>query len=270
MLRIRFFICFWLVLLVSGCDNSLDPLDRERGQFSIYGTLDLDKQHNFIRVKDLNEPLLPEATRDFTATVTFRNLNTGDSEIMEDSVVKFEDVYTHNFKTTLPMIPDTKYEVEVRDGDRMLSTTATTPRIASTDVNPENGDCLTSIRISFEPVTSSRYLEVEMGFEFNNRMFWGIPVLRDSQISEVVNLQFQPRRFINEVLDPLNTAPVFWCHELSSDEFQIKYRVFGPDYFENTLSDTINVPGGIGKLGALYDDLLLFTIDTTNVCAPFC
>lgn len=269
-MNIRLFICFWLILFISGCDNSLDPLDRERGQFSIYGVLDLNKQHNFIRVKDLNEPLLPGSTRDLAAEVTFMNMNTGDSEVMEDSVVKFQDIFTHNFKTTLPINPETKYRVAVKDGDRMLSVSTTTPGIVSTDVNPKNGDCLTFIHISFEPLESSRFLEVEMGFEFNNRMFWGVPELTDSNFSEIVNISFQPRRFINEVLDPLNEAPFFWCHELSSDEFQVKYRVFGPDYFENTLSDTVNIPGGIGKLGALYDDQFTFTIDTTNVCAPFC
>lgn len=258
-------------LVFTGCDNTINPLDEDRGHYSIYGALDLNSPSNYIRVKDLNAPLTAAATRELDVTVTFENLDNGDSDILEDSVVRFEEIYTHNFRVTLPVNPQTGYKVKVEGENGLVSATATTPARAATNVIPEMEDCETPVNIAFEPVESLVHLEVSLGFYYNNNLLWGRPDLRQSTSNpnEII-ARFTPLRYINDVLDPMGEEPTYWCHELSDDKFEVEYTHYGPDFFEHTLSDTVNIPGGAGQFGAYYEDAFTFSIDTVNVCFPFC
>lgn len=155
------------VLIVgSGCDNSIEPLS-DRSTFSIYGYLNLSEQRQFIRVRDVSEPLLGDsASQDIDAAVTLEELSTGTTWALRDSVIAFGDLYTHNFWTDLTLQPDTEYRVTVTrsDGVTTQATTRTPRAIAPVSV-PEAGNCLTTFSIPFPGIQSrQRIYEVKVGF----------------------------------------------------------------------------------------------------------
>lgn len=259
----------------SGCDNSLDPLDEERGVYSIYGYLNIYEDINYIRVKNLNTSLQQDTTDQIDAEVTFENLDSGLTETLEDTIVEFEGIKTHNFKTTIDIKPETKYRVEVERSDgRTTSATATAPPIAKTDVNPVGANCTTPVDISFEPVQNQLALKVDIGFDYNNTTYWvrSNRFITDSE--DKITISVTPFRILEEVFAvppaPNNSyqeGEVF-CHELNSDIFKVHYSHYGPDLFTNTISDTLRIPGGTGRFGALYKDSFSFKIDTTPLCPP--
>ena len=274
-LHLAFVLLLGVPVLVAGCDNSVDILDRDTGLYSVYGALDINAEINSIRVKNLNTPLVDDSTRTLDATVTLENRRTGTSQVLKDSIVQFENVYTHNFRTTMPINPDTKYRLTVKHPDgRTAQATATTPPLAETNVNPRGKACETPIRIAFEPVASPKNLEPEIGFEIDGQRRW-TPAFRprsNESNADLVFVQFTPKQLLDAVFkpdSPLGGQEV-WCHELDSNTLFVRYTHLGPDFSGDTPSDSLNVPGGLGQFGGYYEDSFTFKIDTMNVCAPFC
>lgn len=261
--------------LISGCENNISVLDQETGLYSVYGALDINADTNYIRVRNLNTPLVGDSTRTLEATVTFENSRTGTSMVLEDSIVQFEGVYTHNFRTTADITPNTEYRVTVEHPDgRTAQATATTPAIAKTSVDPRGGDCETPIRITFDPVASAGQLDPELGFNYGGTRRW-TPTFRPQTTGVApgqVFLQFTPKQLLDAVFKPDSPfgGKEVWCHELDSEDLYVRYTHFGPDFSEDSSSDSLNVPGGIGQFGGFYEDSFEFEIDTANVCAPFC
>lgn len=266
--------CFLLLggaLLLGGCDNSLSPFNRTDGFYSIYGHLDLYEAHNYIRVKDLNSPLRGDSTRKFPGTVTFENLDTGNSEVMEDTVIRFDDVYAHNFRTSLPMRPGDRYRVraESPSGETAYAA-ATAPRIAGREVKPTGENCVTPIRMAFRPVESHTNLSVEIGIEYNNKRFWATGTTHEGDepgetlvsMSPITQI-FTPQIVIDNALEGLDLEVE--CYMLDTVRLYVRYTHYGPDFFEKIESDSLDIPGGIGRFGALYRDSFSFVIDTTRV-----
>lgn len=68
---------------------------------------------------------------------------------------------------------------------------------------------------------------------------------------------------------PVMEADTVFCHQLDSDRLKVRYTHYGPDLWENTISDTFHIPEGSGRLGAFYKDNFSFRIDTTKLCPPY-
>lgn len=255
---------FW----VSGCDNSIDPLDEERGIYSIYGGLNVNSDINYIRVRDLNVPIREGERWEFDGTVSITNKNTSETQVLNDTLVSIDDIYVWNFESTMPIEPETVYEVTAEKPDgRHVTATATTPNITEVQTSPEFPDCLTPITIDIEPVKTGR-IEAELGFRWLGQILWlsvSPGIIGPGESPERYRLRLTPRELITERLDTSR-----WCHQLPEDLLYLRYTHFGPDFSEATISDTLNIPGGAGNLGAYYNDVVSFTIDTTNVCEPFC
>lgn len=160
------------------CDNSIDPLD-ENDLYSNYGMLGVFRDTNYIRVKKLNSPLLADSTRSLNATVTLKNLITGQTQILEDSVVRFDSIYTHNFLTTLNILADSWYLLTVaKQNEVKLTTKAKTPNIANLDVQIEYPDvpppyspeippppCRATLTFKFHPVKELANLRYRHDFK---------------------------------------------------------------------------------------------------------
>lgn len=269
-------------IFISGCENSIQPLDRNNGVFSIYGALDLKKEVNFVRIKDLNRTLLQDTAGSIDASVVIENLQSGNSDVMQDSIVAFDGVKTHNFYTGMDILPDTRYRVSVERSDGRTVTAETyTPSIARTDVEPVMEDCKTTIKVTFSPVEERINLSLNIGFNYNGARQWvylrenlaaGPGNIDNDQKTEIYS--FSPK----DILDLFTGydavfnqgAEEIWCHELDDDRFYVRYTHYGPDFFENTTSYSLQIPGGTGRLVSLYKDTLNFRIDTANVCKPKC
>lgn len=251
-----------LATILTGCDNTLEPFERGKGLYSIYGALDLNKDINYIRVKDLNEPLISDKSDSLDATVTLENINQNETEILQDSLVKFEDVYTHNFRTTLPINPDTEYEITVERSDgESIKVTTTTPNIADVSWGPTDEFCSTPIEIIFEPIFSPNDLEISVGFDYENVRYWSNPDPRHFE-DEKVTYYFAPINILSDVFSPPDSEPIE-CYQLDNEFLYVKYTHYGPDFGEVNYEE-INAPEGTIDFGAYYEDSFSFPIDTTK------
>lgn len=270
-------LCLLFLSGLSGCENSIDPLDKETGLFSVYGTLDLRSNLNYIRVKDLNIPLQQDTTGAIEASVVFEDLDRGLIDTMQDSIVEFDGVKTHNFYTDMDILPDSRYRVTVENLEGSTVTAeAITPHIAETNVEPVSEPCLTQIRLTFDPLLDRNDIALIFGFRYENQLRWVVPragVLGEpgdffDDETETEIFSFTPKAILD--IYPTSEDDELWCHELDSDILYVRYTHYGPDFFNNSTSDSLNVPNSTGRLGALYRDTLSFQIDTSNVCKPFC
>ena len=262
---IYFSVFVLMVSVLLSCDNSIDPINREKGIYSVYGSLNIDDNINYIRVKELNKPLLADSTKEIDAEVELTNLDTGNSEILTDSVIKLDNIYTHNFYTTMNITPNTDYEliVERSDGRSVTAQTAS-PEIANRRVNPTNETCYTPIKISFQPVLDSEDVRVNVGFEYQGDTYYARGLPQDRESPNTLSLTFTPKEIIDRRFGSLIGIDVR-CYELSSKLLQVEYRHYGPDFLEGTESDTLPVPGGTSRFGAYYDSTFTFPIDTSEV-----
>ncbi|NGP76141.1 hypothetical protein G3570_05830 [Balneolaceae bacterium YR4-1] len=273
---------FFFLLFYTGCDNSIQPLDRENGVYSIYGALDLRDDMNFVRIKDLNRTLQQDTSGVIDATVIIEDLQSGVSDVMQDSIVAFDGVKTHNFYTGMEILPDTRYRVSVERSDgRTVSAEAETPSYSQTNVEPVMEDCLTPIHVTFDPVEERINLSLNIGFNYDGEIQWvpyresigaGPGDINNGEKSETFT--FIPKTVLDEFTGASNPfssgAEAIGCHQLDNDQFYVRYTHYGPNSFESATSDSIQIPRGTGRLLSLYKDTLNFRIDTVNVCWPNC
>lgn len=264
----RFTLLFGVVgglLLLSGCDNTIEPFSGG-STFSIYGYLNLSEPRQFVRVKDMNQPLVGDSTRTIDATVRLENLDTGASYPMQDSAVAFDGVYTHNFWVNLDVVPNTAYRVTVTrsDGTTTRSTTRT-PRAIAPVPTPASGNCLTSFRVPLPDIRDTqRIRQVAVGFlpEQESSGPGGAPgpggdrnpgdttpqvriwvAAEDSESIQVVGfgggedvqLRFTPEPVLGTEIASQNTPPfsVYTprCLKLGDDRIRVAYLLLGPDWF---------------------------------------
>lgn len=259
LLKCLFFLVIGLSLfIITACDNTIDPHNEERGLYSIYGMLDIDKSQNYIRIRDLHSPFTDEATQEIDAEVTLQNLANGTSEVLRDTVVEFGRENSHNFLTTMNITPDTPYQltVERSDGKEMMAM-ATTPPVAQVNVQPSNPRCGDVVTISFNPVNRSQDLEFLIGFDFGSAIG---RVFKKYELSQEANkrlvIQKSPLEVINEII------PRRDCSSIVINKVFVKYTHYGPDFFENTFGDEIL--GEAGQFGGGYDRSFEIPIDSTD------
>jgi hypothetical protein len=111
----------------------LDPSEQYR--YSLYGVLDVAADTQVIRVDPLGSPVEVGASPTFDATVTLRNLKSGETIPLQDSLTTLDagSTQAHNFWTTRPIQPGTQYQVAVsKDNTVLTSATTTTPTQAPT------------------------------------------------------------------------------------------------------------------------------------------
>lgn len=267
-----------LLLLFSGlsglsCDNTMNPFKRDKGLYSIYGYLDIDKDVNYIRIKDLNSAFVPESTRTIDARVTLKNLDNGADETLKDSVKRFDGLYTHNFRTTLAIHPDTRYELTARRSDGKTATAvATTPQIVEVKANPVGVNCQTPTTIKITPISSLSVLDLYVGFKKNKQKFYWkfdpLSYFTKEGSPKTYYLRFSPQKLIDLRFPVRNPPPKhkFRCYQLDTDSLFVKYTIYGPDFFKDKGPDSLKIPGGTGQFGGLYDRSFSFPIDTVKLC----
>ena len=260
------FLCVALVFFtffggLQGCETEINGLNEEKGIYSIYGYLDLKKDTNFVRIKNLNTPLTATSSDSIDAKVTLKNLANGNTSVLKDSVVEFDGVKTHNFMTTEDLQPDTEYQVKVQRSDgRSLSATASTPYLANRELKPSNPVCEGPTELVFEPVRDKFALDLKISFLYEGQRYW---VNANNRLEEKGDGVVASFWFENIVKAPFSPELVF-CNELSSDIFTIQYYHYGPDLFKDNVSDSINIPGGAGRFGAFYKESFTVQVDTAR------
>lgn len=272
-------LCAALVLLV-GCENTIEPLSGDGG-FSIHGFVNVSAERQFVRVRDLSSPLTANATRTIDATVTLKNVATGETTSMQDSVVVFQDVYTHNFWADVDIQAGTEYQVIVEgsDGARTVASTRT-PDLVRVEPEPPSGHCLDNFKVWFRGITELNLITTRVGFRTGGSSVWlnEEPAFeRNASPGSDVRLAFQPERILaNEIPSQDNPDTSFRyeprCLLLDTSALRVAFTHLGPAWsgqlpegpllFDPT--DSRFVENGLGFFGGLRQDTVAVRVDTSG------
>lgn len=265
----KYLICILLVMAcASGCDNSVDPVVRNSEGYTIYGALDLRKDTSFIRVKDINVPLIADSTRTFEGLVRLRNITTGTESILQRKERVFDDITVFNFYTT-EVQEITTYEIEVeREGRVITSAIATTPADAELTINDENPRCLDTIEFTIDPYLKDELISFFYGFVIQGQ-FLQASFVSPAQVQEG-GAPFQTSFVVEEALQTVvsRNAPVLnpplpeTCSDLLDQNLYIEYIHYGPNFIQEVELDSVIVPGSFIRFGGLYDSTFSIPIDT--------
>lgn len=256
-----------LVLLSTfwGCDNSIDPFEDITVRYSIYGALNINKEINYIRIRDLSFTI-DEAPETIDITVTLKSLATGEIESLQDSLVVFDGVNTHNFVSRMNIEPETTYRLTITkpDGDS-FSVSATTPKLIeniSTTITERLPDgCYTELKTRFYPYNINYPVVAQVGYELINNtdeIVWydlGRPQISEQNQEFTIDVQIRNLLWIT-VLGRSPDVPPNYCVVLRSATLYFSYRHFGPEYVTNAASDSLNASGNMGNFIAFYTDTI--------------
>lgn len=119
-----------VLAIVSGCDDTFEPLqENTKYVFSMYGTIDVTADTQWVRVMPIGDRLFNDSAEPNGTVVTLRNLDTGITVTLNDSLFVFGGPsYVWNYWTTTEIYPETMYEIRAvaRDG-RASSVVVRTP-----------------------------------------------------------------------------------------------------------------------------------------------
>lgn len=281
------FVCLLFLAMIAGvtaCDRTVDPFEDDQGIYSVYGALEVGEQPNIIRVRNLLEPFRADSTFPFDATVTFTDLQTGETTQLRDTVVNFEVGRTYNFILEEELELDSQYQITVErsDGEEVTTSIATTPGLAEVSYAPfQFIYCETQIDFRFHNVKQSELVQMEIGATYQGDVHWAEMNLvgeieYDPQL-DVHTVEMSPRNLLVEVFtpvlpdnpyyDPYTLFPTVTCNELDNSTIMIRYKHFGPEWQtgrpieEGEIdTDSGDVENGLGFFGAYRTDTLSFEI----------
>ena len=276
---------FFTCLVLLGCGSKeINPLEDERGIYSFYGALDMERSTNYIRVRDLRLPHLAEQTIGENTVITFEDLEKGTSIILLDSLVDFSGNITHNYILNKTLQPRQPYRITARRNDGALSESiANTPGITIAGAVPdENVSCGQRITFHFDNVLPSEQIRVDAGFEYEGEMYWfEITRYCDFKYDEFTNrvsLEKNPINLLGLVFPPQNInipqcqniIPRISCDELSSDVAYLRYYHLGPEWqrifpvIQVNPDNVKDVENGLGFFGAYRSDLITYTLSINS------
>ena len=189
------FLIFTVLFCLSACDTTIEPIADSDPVYSMSGPLDLQRSPNYIRVHNVNSLLNPETTRELDVQMVFTNLTTMESELLRDSVVVFDNLYTHNFKIERPIEYDTRYRIDIEDHrgfrDSLVSvTTKETLMSVSTDTVTCNERFY--VELTNIDLDAGERLDTEVAIQTSNTWQW------------------TPRRDFEEYNSDTNTLVLGW------------------------------------------------------------
>ncbi|MFB6098994.1 MAG: hypothetical protein ABEK84_07780 [Salinibacter sp.] len=274
----RLSVFFAGIVLLVGCDATLTPFGNETGFYSVYGYLATSSDTHTIRIQDLSEPLTTENSRTLDVTVRLKNLATGRTETLMDSVVQFKGLYTHNFRTRLDVTPETRYRLTV-EGPNGKSTeaTATTPNVTKTDLDPAQGaQCTGTVGVRFPRISRTSLVELQLGMKYSGKVQFERVEVKDP-VGPGVAYGFIPAVLTEEFVPeakrvwtrPTKCNPEHYCRFLDDRKIRIAYTHFGPDRRADSTRESVftsNVKNGIGSFVGLRRDTLIARLDTKLRC----
>ena len=136
----RFFPLYIAIFLcLTACEETVYPILETDRQYTLFGTLDMAKDTQYVRVIPIRPTLVPTGEK-LDATVLSRDLTGGQEVIWQDSTVIFDDGSPGKvFYVPLRIQPGHTYRIEVHpDGsDHVTSAETTVPEQPHATVMPE-------------------------------------------------------------------------------------------------------------------------------------
>jgi hypothetical protein len=158
---------------ITACDSSIHPIANKGKAYSIYGPLDIQKTPNYIRVHDTNVLLRADETEDLDVEMTLSNLDTGEEKELSKEIVFYNGVYTHNYEIEDSITFDTRYKVEIEDGDGFKdSLISVTTREASTTVPTDSVYCNEYFKVEINEVALDKGERLEIEVAMRKGKVW--------------------------------------------------------------------------------------------------
>lgn len=236
-----------LMLFLSGCDSSIKPILNEQKTYSIYGPLNIYETPNYIRVHDNKALLSPEGTLPLDVEVTFTDLESGEMEVLEDRIIQFDSLYTHNFEVNMPIEFDSRYQVDMEDesGTGYSLTTVTTKESELT-VLKDSVTCISPFRIHLSNIdlAAGERLDAEVGVRIGSEWYWTkreMSRIYNQETDDVV-LSWTPDQISLFILGPFDSIP---CREFTSDKVRFRFTHIGyVENLETTPPNNAGTPSG--------------------------
>lgn len=137
----RFLLVCCVLLSLAACEDTVDPILESDTDFTLFGTLDMAQDTQFVRVIPIRESLFPDNTGPLDVVFTSEDLVTGEQVVWRDSIVTFSSGATgHVFYAPLRIRPSHTYRIEIRPNGSDVVTRAetTVPDQPDIDVQPPN------------------------------------------------------------------------------------------------------------------------------------
>ena len=141
LMRLSSFALVLSVLVLSACEESVNPILESDQQFTIFGTLDMQQDTQFVRVIPIRPTLETETGAPLNVTFVSTDLVTGEMLEWRDSTVQFASGSVgHVFYTALRIRPGHTYRIEVTpEGSSIVTSAETTiPEKPNAIVMPED------------------------------------------------------------------------------------------------------------------------------------
>lgn len=110
-------------MLINSCDSTFEPIQPSDDiTFSIFGTLDLHADTQWVRVMPIGEKLLADDPNVERAKVTLTRMETGEVVTLEDSLFAFRNnTYVLNYWTDTPLHSEEDYLLQAETADGRIS-----------------------------------------------------------------------------------------------------------------------------------------------------
>jgi hypothetical protein len=252
-------------VVTKGCDNRVEPFDPPEDIYSIYAAFDLNTGRQYIRVNNMTTPLTEEASESLDVTVNLQHLETGITRQLPDSVVRFQDVFTHNFYTDLEVLPENSYLIEVSDNDgRVEQISALMPPLAGAEFDPVGETCDVPIEVTLGPLNGGR-ITPTLRIDYDDVSYRVQPLglqqpFIDEDGREYVRLSFIPDQVISRAL-PFSLP----CYQFDTDRIFVEFLHIGPEDDETDTIDELPVSGK--RFIGFHEELESVRIDTA--CASY-
>ena len=283
-IKIYFPVLILLIFLVAACEEqTIDPIEESSGIYSIYGTIEIGESPNVVRIRNLKEPFLADSGS-FDGTVTFENMATGNISTLQDSVVDFSGNQTHNFIIEDEIEFNQSYLIRAERTDGLKSSSiATTPLPPDISFTPEEDIlCDTPIQFVFGNVVRPERISFEINVLYDGQsvsselaLFLG-ELVYDEENNEV-SITMSPNDLLVEVFppvlpdvpnfDPYRLSPTVGCSQLDSNNFQLTYIHFGPEWTNGKKQqqgsidpESGDVENGLGFFGAFNRETFNFSL----------
>jgi hypothetical protein len=113
-------------VLVAACSEVVTPFVSSDRQYSLFGTLEMDRDTQFVRVVIISQDIEFAETAALPVVFRSHDLNSGDVVVWEDSVFYFDGRPGHVFWAPLRIQSGHTYRIEVDPNDSDLLTAAVT------------------------------------------------------------------------------------------------------------------------------------------------
>ncbi|MBO6795164.1 MAG: hypothetical protein JJ895_14740 [Balneolaceae bacterium] len=281
-------VCLLFSVLLLSCerDRVINPFEDNIGTYSAYGALDVDKDLNSIRIRNVSNPFLVDSIVGYEdVSVFFSDFSTNTEVQLQDTIINFNGNYTYNYLIREDLQPASQYGITIRfDGDQESKATFTTPGLSFADTTPDKSSgCFQLMRISFKNIKRPEYVRAEVGVIYQGEERWA-EIKTVDQIDYVegrdeMEVKLTVTNLLVDIFPPppeatINIPPRLWlptvrCQELDVYTLFIRYIHFGPeweifrgtDFLDLTFIDSETIENGLGFIGAIKQGATQFIFE---------